>query len=103
MPYLRADTCRLYTPSRRKDMEEPDVETEQYIVILTDTLRIEGTLGIFSGVRLTDYMNESKAFIPITDATVKNLDGHLIMKSAFINVQREAIQLVAPAGDVEDA
>ena len=49
-------------------MEEPDVETEQDIVILTDTLRIEGTLGIFSGVRLTDYMNESKPFIPITDA-----------------------------------
>ena len=84
-------------------MEEPDVEKEQYIVILTDTLRIEGILGIFSGVRLTDYMNESKPFIPITDATVKDLFGRPVMKSAFINVKREAIQLVAPSGDVEDA
>ncbi len=84
-------------------MEEPEVENEQHVVILTDTLRIEGLLGIFSGVRLTDYMNESKPFIPITDATVKDLYGRPVMKSAFINVNREAIQLVAPSEDVQDA
>jgi Family of unknown function (DUF6812) len=84
-------------------MEESGVEKEQHIVILTDTLRIEGILGIFSGIRLTDYMNESKPFIPITDATVKDLYGRPVMKSTFINVKREAIQLVAPAGDIESA
>jgi hypothetical protein len=84
-------------------MEEPETENKQYVIILTDTLRIEGALGIFSGVRLTDYMNESKSFIAIIDATVKDLYGRQVMKSAFINVKREAIQLVAPSSDVEDA
>lgn len=84
-------------------MEETDVEKEQYVVILTDTLRIEGVLGIFSGVRLTDYMNESKPFIPVTNATVKDLYGRPVMKSTFINVKQEAIQLVSPASDVENA
>lgn len=83
-------------------MNEPAVESEQYVVILTDTFRIEGNLGIFSGVRLTDYMNESKSFIPLTDATVKDLCGRQVMKTAFINVKKETIQLVVPSEDVTE-
>lgn len=83
-------------------MNDQVVDSEQLVVVLTDTFRIEGNLGIFSGVRLTDYMNESKSFIPITDATVKDLSGRQIMKTALINVKKESIQLVIPAESVTE-
>lgn len=83
-------------------MNDPAVDSEQYIVILTDTFRIEGNLGIFSGVRLTDYMNESKTFIPLTDATVKDLCGRRILKTPLVNVKKESIQLVIPAHEITE-
>ena len=83
-------------------MNDPAADSEQIIVVLTDTFRVEGKLGIFSGVRLTDYMNESKTFIPMTDATVKDLCGRQIMKTALVNVKKESIQLVIPSEEVTE-
>lgn len=78
-------------------MNDPAVESAQDVVILTDTFRIEGKLNILSGVRLTDYMNESKAFIAITDATIKEISGKQVMTAAFINIKLETIQVIVPS------
>ncbi len=84
-------------------MNETSVESEQYVQILTDTFRIEGNISIFTGVRLTDYMNESKDFIAVTDATVKDLFGHTLFQNKFMNVNIDSIQIVAPAEHIEGA
>jgi hypothetical protein len=46
---------------------------KQKVLIFTHRFEIKGYIGVYQGVRLTDYMNESKAFISVTDAEVKSL------------------------------
>jgi len=81
-------------------MNEPVLEPEQRVVILTDALRIEGSLNLFTDVRLTDYLNESKAFIALKDAVVTNPEGRQVLKTAFMNVRRDSIQVIMPATDL---
>jgi len=80
-------------------LNDPTVRNERDVVIFTDTFRIEGKLNIFSGVRLTDYMNESKPFVAITDATIKDLSDRQVMTAAFLNIKLDAIQIIVPSDD----
>jgi len=67
------------------------------VAIYTRDFRIVGFIGLMPGVRLTDYMVETKSFIAVSDAEVSALggDGRIIEKG-FIDVNRDTIQFVKP-------
>ena len=69
------------------------------VVILTDHYQIRGEIAHFSGARLTDYMNESKAFIAVTDAEVLNYEGRPMITAPFLNVGLDKIEVIVPAPD----
>ena len=73
-----------------------DQEDKQKVRIYTPHFKITGYLGIYAGVRLTDYMNESKDFISITDAEVISRDGKPVVRAKFINVRKEDIEIIFP-------
>jgi hypothetical protein len=44
-------------------------------------------------------MNESKSFVAITDATIKDLSDRQVMTAAFLNIKLDAIQIIVPSDD----
>ncbi len=73
---------------------------KQKVVIFTPQFEIRGSLNIYQGVRLTDYMNESNSFISVTDVQVKLLNGAIKMRSGFLNVRKDVIELILPEDSV---
>jgi hypothetical protein len=69
---------------------------KQKVCVYTRQFKITGQLAIYPGVRLTDYMNESKGFISITDADVAHHDGKPVVKSKFINIRKDGIEIILP-------
>jgi len=70
--------------------------------IFTHQFKLVGYLSIFSGVRLTDYMNEAKAFLSITDVRAYDLAGQAIFAAGFLNVRRDSIELIVPVNELTD-
>ncbi len=67
------------------------------VVFLTSHYKITGKIGLLPGVRLTDYMNETKDFIAVTQADVFALSsGEKILTKGFLNVQRKNIEIALP-------
>lgn len=64
------------------------------VTILTGTYRIKGYIHLFPTARVTDYLNESKAFIAVTSAEVWEVEGRQVLTTPFINVSRDHIQIV---------
>jgi len=71
-------------------------EGKQKIRIFTRQFEIIGDLNIYPGVRLTDFMNESKEFISVTEAQVRRQSDTVIMKAKFLNVRKNEIELILP-------
>ena len=69
------------------------------VTILTRSYRIKGYVDLIPGSRLTDFMDECKDFIAITDAEVMEppLGGREILNTAFLNVSRDSIEIITPA------
>ena len=67
------------------------------VIILTKDLRIEGEIDLIQGARITDFMNEVKRFMVVTNATVCDHGGKEILRGGFINVQVANIEIVLPA------
>ncbi len=72
-----------------------DLKTK--IVALTRDFRIAGEIDLVRGARLTDYMNEAKRFVVITDAKVCDHDGKELLQAQFLDVQLRNIEIVFPA------
>jgi hypothetical protein len=70
------------------------------VIIFTHQFEIRGDLNIYQGVRLTDYMNESKSFISVTDVEVKSQSGEFKMKAGFLNVRKDGIEMIIPEDSV---
>ncbi len=68
-------------------------ETTQ-VIILTKNLRIEGEISLFPGGRLTDYMNESKQFIVVTNATIMEHTGKSLTSGSFLNLNVAKIEII---------
>ncbi len=66
------------------------------IMVLTKNFRIEGEISLYSGDRLTDYMNKAKRFIAVTNATVKDHNGKELLSSSFLNLNLEKIEVIIP-------
>lgn len=75
----------------------------QKVIIFTRSFEIKGDLNIYQGVRLTDYMNESKSFISVTGVEVKDRSGEMRLKTKFLNVRRDEIVIILPEDSLIDA
>ncbi len=73
----------------------PELKTA--VVILTKNFRIEGDVDLIPGARLTDFVNESKRFMVVTDAKVRNHNGKKLMCGKFIDVHVRKIEIIFPA------
>ena len=71
-------------------------EDRYNVVILTATCRIEGDIALYQGARLTDYLIEGKSFMAVTAASITDRKTGEIEKLPFINVRRDAIEVVFP-------
>lgn len=71
------------------------------VQVFTRNYQLAGYVSILSGVRLTDYMNESKSFVPVTDVRVYDHGGRSVFAAAFLNVRRDAIELIVPASEID--
>jgi hypothetical protein len=69
---------------------------KQKMRIFTRQFEIVGDLHIYSGVRLTDFMNESKDFISITDAEVRRPADGAVISTKFLNVRKHEIEIILP-------
>ncbi len=75
-------------------MSEPENMTK--VVIFTHQYQIEGYIAHFSDTRLTDYLLETKSFIAVTNAEVRNYEGRQLVNAPFLNVNRDHIEVVVP-------
>ncbi len=69
---------------------------KQKVIIFTRQFEIQGNLHIYEGVRLTDYINETRPFIAVTDAEVKRKNGETILKTSFLNVHIDHVEIIVP-------
>ena len=67
------------------------------VIIFTDNYRIRGKVALVPGARLTDYMVEANLFIAVTEVEVTDRDNRFILKTPFLNIHREHIELILPA------
>jgi len=67
------------------------------VVILTPSYKISGSVALTPGARLTDFVTTADSFIAVTDAKVRNHHGDLILTASFIDVNRDHVELIAPA------
>ena len=73
-------------------------ESRTKVTILTGSYRIKGYIDLLPGARLTDYIVEAKDFVALTNVEVYEsvLGGRQVLTAAFINVNRDHIQIVTP-------
>lgn len=74
-----------------------DPKDRMKVIIFTKNLRIRGDIAKYEGVRLTDYLVESKIFIAVTDAKVSDKNDRQIAETSFLNVHRDHIEAILPA------
>ena len=67
------------------------------VIIFTKNHRIHGKIALVQGARLTDYIVDAKPFIAVSDAEVKNHSGNLVLKTPFLDVNRDYIEFILPA------
>ncbi len=72
------------------------------VLILTDNYQITGEIAHYSDMRLTDYFTEAKSFIAVTNATIKGKKNNETYAAPFIDVQRDKIEIIIPAEDLQD-
>ena len=76
----------------------PENSTRTRVTILTGSYRIKGFIDLIPGARVTDYVNDAKGFIAVTDAEVWELavGGRQMISAKFMNVSRDHIQVITP-------
>ncbi len=77
--------------------EGGEIADKTEVLICTTDYRMRGKVALVPGARLTDYIVESKPFIAVTDAEVFDKQGHLLMRTPFLDINRDHIVLIAPA------
>ena len=68
------------------------------LTVFANGFRISGYGSVLPGARITDYMNDAKEFIAITDASVWDMkDGRKLLSTSFLNVNRGNVEFVVPS------
>jgi hypothetical protein len=65
-------------------------------VLQTATHRIEGTLYVRAGERVSDMLNRAEKFLALTEATVYDLAGEKLFASDFIAVNVDLVIWLKP-------
>ena len=71
--------------------------------IQTITNRLEGNLHVKADNRLIDELKISGQFIALTDATIYNPRGEVLIKANFVTVNRDQIIWIVPQEEVDNA
>jgi hypothetical protein len=71
-------------------------QTRTKVTILTGTYRIRGYIDLLPGARVTDFMNEAKGFIAVTDAELWETGERRLFNAPFLNVSREHVVVILP-------
>ncbi len=66
----------------------------QPIVVWTTLHRIEGELPLPPTARISDRLNQSRDFLPITNARVYSLDGQFLYESAAVLLNRSHVVMM---------
>jgi hypothetical protein len=66
------------------------------VILQTATNRIEGTLYIRTGDRVSDTLNHAEKFIALTDASVFDLAGKKIYEGDFLAVNVDLVIWLKP-------
>jgi hypothetical protein len=65
--------------------------------ILTQQLRIHGTIHVRKGIRLTDFVTAHKDFLPVTQAQIATLsDGRFLYEVPFMSLNWEHVVAILP-------
>jgi hypothetical protein len=72
-------------------------EDTSAVIIYTSTFRIEGSVALLPGARLTDFIRSAQEFIAVTSATVFDRDDKRLFTAPFLDVGRSYVELVLPA------
>lgn len=73
----------------------PSLKTQ--VILLTKYFRIEGEIDLLPGARLTNFMNDVKKIMVVTNAKVTDHNGKEILRGKFINVLVRNIEIILPA------
>ena len=76
-------------------------ENKTKVIIITHRHYITGEVESFPTARLTDYILQAKDFIALTDAEIKDHDGHKILSTPFLDIARDKIEVIMPAKEVQ--
>jgi hypothetical protein len=71
-------------------------EDRTKIVILTSSYRIQGEVALAPGARLTDFTVDAKTFLAVANAEVTTHAGREVMRTPFLNVHRDHIEIISP-------
>lgn len=71
------------------------------VIILTKNLRIEGGISLYSGGRLTDFMNKAEHFIAVVNARVTDHNGKELTSGAFLNLNLHNIEVIMPVDSAD--
>lgn len=68
------------------------------VVVITANFRVEGSLHVLAGSRLTDSLNsKSKEFLAVTEAKLWSIgDNELMYETPYIAINRSAIDAIFP-------
>jgi hypothetical protein len=96
--WVRATRPRRQNQKRRLILSENVNENMTKVTILTPSFQVKGYINLLPGARVTDFMNESKGFLAVIDAEVREIgEGMRFVQNApFLNVNRGLIELVIP-------
>ena len=71
-------------------------DSKTKVIVLTHNYRIKGHIHLHPGARVTDFLVDSKNFVAMTDVEVWETGGRQVLTSAFVNVNRDHIEIVVP-------
>lgn len=78
----------------------PEFQTE--VCAYTTTYMVHGFVSLVPGARLTDWLRESGEFIAITDAEVWRLDGSPVLRTKFLDINRDHLEMIMPMDSMTD-
>ena len=58
--------------------------------------RIKGYIDLLPGARVTDFMNDARGFIALTEAEVWEVAGRQVFAAPFLNLNRDHVQIITP-------
>ncbi len=72
------------------------------VVIQTRVQRIRGTVYVREEQRLSDELNQTDNFLPVTDATIYTDNGEVLDQAHFLAVSRQQIIWIHPEEEPAD-